>query len=1313
MRLKILSAVLSAAVVALVSGHVGASDAPQYRGGANHPGAAGESVTLTALTSLTQLYSINTGSSKVFADPVVSGDRLIIVNQGGDVLCLNAATGAPFWSKNAGEPIFATPAISNGRVFVGTEMGKLIAYDLENGAVAWQVSHGGQQLGAPVAAGGMIIVAAGFGNESLTAYSETTGTVVWTRTLDRFIQSPPAVYGDKVVYAMPDGTIMALQLSSGADAWTSKAQGQAIYFGIAPAIVADPDSSDVYIYAAPGDDVVGTGTNSITGFKKYATYKVKLADGTLSKVVPGTVGTSAASTGRGTREPSAPTATAPEAGPVDLRDCPQELLEELSRLNDLASQIKVIEEYEKINGISMAAYKAELTASHARMAAYKAARATAASGAASTRASSTGHATLQTSSFDTNWPSAGMIKPAPVAYLSHGTMRYMAIMMQEIPTISVAPRTLLFSVNPAAGGELRWMYSTDTATVSDRPVANGGALLVPTATDPNGAYILAGIGDAVGVFDASAGNTPLFQIDMQAPVYATPVLSNGKIFIVDSSGLLKAFSTPNSAPTVPLILAPAANADLQSLPSPTATWQPSTDDSTAQNALAYVIRSSINGDFAHDATDMVLAPNVTGYTWSGVDADSEITFAVRAMDGQEASSAWSAPRTFYYKKDTIAPAAVSGLVATPGAVALSVTFTASADESPNGAKDVVNYRITVSEGATALFTVDAGLSHTVVINGATPATPLIPGHTYTVAVTAYDRRGNASPVTSVTASAVLDGPDITAPTVLSATLFDADHNGWVETAELTMSEKISTLAGDFVVSAFFLNGLSAVSGTVDNTKLTLSFGSGAEGTGPAPVTFDAAFGTIKDLSGNPLATFGPNDLAEIDAAPPVMMGGSLQFHDDDKNGHPDRLTVDFSESIAASSIELADVAAVRDPAGTALIPMSATLLPNGVTLEITFDNLTGVMTDGDRPQLVLTNNGNGTFFSDTTGNQFSGILLNEPPVVSVSPAFGNRTFNPGMITLDATASTDPDGPSSGLAFEWRVTAFVSAVPAVFYPSKAALLTGNKAAAGIARLLLTEPGLYSVVLNVTDAASNTESTTITFSVKNAAPRAVVVSEVSAPVGSTAVVLDGRQSRDDNSRDGLTDLVAYRWLAQSGPVATQPILSNQNLAVATADFTGLPEGRYFFELIATDRAGLFSTASVSVKLFSPSNLPPVAVAGPDRRVAVLRPVILDGRFSRDDHPENLTYEWRVTEGTGLTMSGTSTATATIIPTSSGRSRIELTVSDGLFASTDALWLEVFDPAARQYLPTAKATAPARAAVGASFNPALPRSQRQYRP
>ncbi|OQX27913.1 MAG: hypothetical protein BWK80_03005 [Desulfobacteraceae bacterium IS3] len=308
-------------------------------------------------------------------------------------------------------------------------------------------------------------------------------------------------------------------------------------------------------------------------------------------------------------------------------------------------------------------------------------------------------------------------------------------------------------------------------------------------------------------------------------------------------------------------------------------------------------------------------------------------------------------------------------------------------------------------------------------------------------------------------------------------------------------------------------------------------------------------------------------------------------------------------------------------------------------------------------KLTVTDRGGMTAADQVTINVTSE---NQPPVAD---AGDNQNVKAGVtVTLDASESADAD--DGIVSYQWRQIS-----------GTAVTLSGSSAIkAGFTAPDVGSGGESLVFeLTVKDRGGLTANARVTINIisENLPPAADAGKDRSVGEGET-VTLDG--SASDDADDGI---VSYQWrqiggigVTLSDAAAVQPKF--------TAPNAGSGGESLIFRLTVTDRSGLTDTDDVTVNI-THRNQPPVADAGADQNVKSGVSVTLDASQSADPDGQIVSYAWRQTGGTRVTLSDT----AQIKPkftapdaASAGESLIfELTVKDNFgLADTDSVTVNV---------------------------------------
>jgi hypothetical protein len=470
---------------------------------------------------------------------------------------------------------------------------------------------------------------------------------------------------------------------------------------------------------------------------------------------------------------------------------------------------------------------------------------------------------------------------------------------------------------------------------------------------------------------------------------------------------------------------------------------------------------------------------------------------------------------------------------------------------------------------------------------------------------------------------------------------DANGNGSIDRLVLTFDKNIkgntssvTTGLGFSITNPAYTIASGSASGAVVTFVLVER---GIPDTGVTPtLTYNPAVGNLQDTTGLGTGFTGPQVVQ--DGAPPVVTGISVA--DTDGNGFLNTVTITWSEPLLTLQENISDWKLI-DANGTTNLLLGLTnssMVISGNTVTFTLANNSG--TTGV-PRFLYTPTTAPTI-KDLAGSANAALAQtnNIPPKATVGP---DLALPPSKITLDASASTDPNGQP--LTFAWTQT------------SGSPIWTLDNPNIAKPSFLGTTAGVYAFQVTVSDALSSSTAT-VHITIINVPPGADAGSNQTQLPGNL-VYLVGLGSSDGNG-----DPLTFTWTQLSGAsVGTPSTVLAGNSVVSFIAPTPAPAGSpmapnniLVFKMAVSDGTNV-STSNVLVRLNAgPTTVAPTADAGPDQVVYVGSTVQLDGSLSLDPGGAP-TYQWSST----VPISNPTSVAPTFVPSVPGIYTVQLVVTD----------------------------------------------------
>lgn len=186
-----------------------AADWPMFRGNAARTGFSAEQ----AAPPLVPAWTFQAGGG-VLSSPAVYEGIIYFGAKDGRIYALNARTGEQLWSYHTGNWVDSSPCVSSGAVYAASLDGYLYALDRLSGALLWASPLGARSVSSPLVSGGRVFAGTGLPEKKLKVFDAFSGAQLGSFQALQPVDSAPAAYGENVYFGASDGWIYALDRST-------------------------------------------------------------------------------------------------------------------------------------------------------------------------------------------------------------------------------------------------------------------------------------------------------------------------------------------------------------------------------------------------------------------------------------------------------------------------------------------------------------------------------------------------------------------------------------------------------------------------------------------------------------------------------------------------------------------------------------------------------------------------------------------------------------------------------------------------------------------------------------------------------------------------------------------------------------------------------------------------------------------------------------------------------------------------------------------------------------------------------------------
>ncbi len=151
-------------------------------------------------------------NERVVSSPQAKKDMVVVATMEGNCIALSLSDGAKRWSQQLGKGIWGNVCLGERYIVAATTDGSLVRLD-HDGTIGWRVKPGGGILSSPLCLESNDLIVFGSKDTYIYAYSFSKGNLMWRAATGGEVNGGAASDGETILIGSDDGNVYALSVN--------------------------------------------------------------------------------------------------------------------------------------------------------------------------------------------------------------------------------------------------------------------------------------------------------------------------------------------------------------------------------------------------------------------------------------------------------------------------------------------------------------------------------------------------------------------------------------------------------------------------------------------------------------------------------------------------------------------------------------------------------------------------------------------------------------------------------------------------------------------------------------------------------------------------------------------------------------------------------------------------------------------------------------------------------------------------------------------------------------------------------------------